>query len=158
MPLFLGLFGQAPDLLTLESKRDIEGLKQLLAQGNNRAVKVGAAEALGKIGNAGAVDSLLAVLEHDDDEVRMFAAIALGKIGDSRAVDPLIATLGDRHHEVRGSAALALGLLRDSRAVDPLMNLSADPFEEVRRAAEEALDNISEECGGGSGPFCGLKL
>ena len=144
MPPFFGFFG-SPDINHMEDKRDIEGLKRVLATGKTRAIKIEAAEALGKIGDDRAVLSLLSVLAHDDNDVRTFAAIALGRIGDPRAVEPLIATLSDHHHEVRSSAALALGKLADQRAVHPLLALAHDPYEEVRKAAQEALDNISEE-------------
>jgi HEAT repeat protein len=48
-----------------------------------------AAEALGKIGDARAVDPLVAGLKHHDSAVRDAAAEALEKIGDARAVESL---------------------------------------------------------------------
>ena len=67
-----------------------------------------AAEALGEIGDARAVEPLIAALKDGDWDVRQFAAKALGKIGDARAVEPLIATLKDSNKDVCKKAADAL--------------------------------------------------
>ncbi len=48
-----------------------------------------AAEALGRIGDPGAVDELISTLWDDDARVRLKAAWALGRIGDFRAYAPL---------------------------------------------------------------------
>ncbi len=48
-----------------------------------------AAEALGRIGDPGAVDELISTLWDDDARVRRKAAWALGRIGDPRAYAPL---------------------------------------------------------------------
>jgi HEAT repeat protein len=48
-----------------------------------------AAEALGRLGDPGAVEPLIDALWDDDPRVRLKAAWALGQIGDSRAVAPL---------------------------------------------------------------------
>jgi HEAT repeat protein len=48
-----------------------------------------AAEALGRMGDSGAVDPLIEALWDDDSRVRLKAAWALGMIGDPRAIVPL---------------------------------------------------------------------
>jgi HEAT repeat protein len=48
-----------------------------------------AAESLGRMGDPGAVESLIDALWDDDPRVRLKAAWALGQIGDARAVSPL---------------------------------------------------------------------
>jgi HEAT repeat protein len=48
-----------------------------------------AAEALGRLGDPGAVEPLIDTLWDDDPRVRLKAAWALGRIGDSRAAAPL---------------------------------------------------------------------
>ena len=137
------------DVLVLKNKRDVYGLQEVLVHEKDRPTRIAAAEALGAIGDDRAVISLMSVLGHDSEDVRMFAAIALGKIGDERAVLPLIESLGDNHHMVRESAALALGALGDTRAIDPLHAVLGDEYEEVRKAAAGALDLIDEEGQGG---------
>ena len=48
-----------------------------------------AAEALGRMGDPGAVEPLIDALWDDDSRVRLKAAWALGQVGDLRAVAPL---------------------------------------------------------------------
>lgn len=48
-----------------------------------------AAEALGRMGDPGAVEELISTLWDDDARVRLKAAWALGRIGDQRAYTPL---------------------------------------------------------------------
>ena len=48
-----------------------------------------AAEALGRLGDPGAVEPLIDALWDDDSRVRLKAAWALGQIGDMRATGPL---------------------------------------------------------------------
>jgi HEAT repeat protein len=144
MPLFMGFFSHS-DVHVLKDKRDVYGLQKLLEHEKDRPTRIAAAEALGAIGDDRAVSSLIAVLGHDSEDVRMFAAIALGKIGNERAVLPLINSLRDDHHMVRESAALALGALEDIRAIDPLHHALDDEYEEVRKAAACALDLIEDE-------------
>jgi len=83
-------------------------------------LRVGAARALGRIGDSRAVEPLLGALKDDDWHVRIAAATALGRIGDSRAVEPLIGALKDPEGHVRQSAAMALGQLGDSCAIEPI--------------------------------------
>ncbi len=107
-------------------------------------VRQSAAEALGKIGDARAVEALIARLADADSDLRKFAAIDLGKIGDARAVEPLIARLADWKGDVRKHAAEALGNIGDSRAVEPLSARLADRRSYVRRAAAESLAKIKK--------------
>jgi len=83
-------------------------------------VRVGAARALGRIGDSRAVEPLLGALKDDDWRVRVGAATALGRIGDSRAVEPLIGALKDPEVHMRQSAAMALGQLGDGCAIEPI--------------------------------------
>jgi HEAT repeat protein len=48
-----------------------------------------AAEALGRLGDPGAMEPLIDALWDDDPRVRLKAAWALGQVGDLRAVSPL---------------------------------------------------------------------
>jgi HEAT repeat protein len=100
-------------------------------------LRVYAAQALGEIGDARAVEPLCAVIEEAserlckhvegvDDQIkeilqseRTEAVGALVKIG-ARGVEPLCAALKDGVWYVRRNAAEALGKIRDARAVEPL--------------------------------------
>ncbi len=106
-------------------------------------VRSNAAEALGEIGDARAVEPLIQALLGDESEgVRGEAAGALGHIGDARAVEPLIQALKDEDWWVRKEAAWALGKIGDERAIEPLTQALNDEEELVRAQAEAALEKI----------------
>ncbi len=63
-----------------------------------------AADALGKIKDARAVEPLVAALKDKDSSVRSRAAGALGKMQDARAVGPLVAALKDENLEIIAGA------------------------------------------------------
>jgi HEAT repeat protein len=77
-----------------------------------------AANGLGRIGDAHAVEPLIAALKDRDYDVREAVAWALGQIGDTRAVEPLLATLKDENKGVQESAAKALVKLHETRKLN----------------------------------------
>lgn len=83
-----------------------------------RAVIVPITSALGLVGDASAVASLVAALAHPDERLVAAAAVALGEIGDHAAIDPLIAALERRPAP---GIAQALGMLRAVEAQDALL-------------------------------------
>jgi HEAT repeat protein len=107
-------------------------------------VRQGTAEALGKLGDARAVEPLIAQLTDDDSGVRQGAAAALGELGDARAVEPLIAQLKDDDSGVRHGAVVALGMLGDARVVEPLIARLKDDDSGVRRGAAVALGKLAD--------------
>lgn len=103
----MGLFGP-PNVEKTKGKRDIKGLIKALRYKRDGRVRSSAAEALGEIGDARAVQPLCAALRDKDVDVRRAAAWALTKIGDVRAVESLRAALKDKESRVRQAAAEAL--------------------------------------------------
>lgn len=105
-----------------------------------------AAIALGKIGDARAVELLIAALEDEFSNVRQSAAWALGLIRDARAVEPLIAALSDPAQFVRVSedAAWALGKIGDARAVEPLIDLLKCSEGSIALRAADALGQFGD--------------
>lgn len=99
-----------------------------------------AVQALGRIGEP-AVEPLIKALNDEDYIVRNGAAHALGLIGDARAVEPLIQILKDDEHS-DAIAAIALGEIGDARAVEPLIQASKGKGWLVRKFAKEALEKI----------------
>ena len=118
-------------------------IKILVDKDEQPYVRATAAEALGKLRQASAVDSLISVLQDEQWVVRSRAVQALGRIKDSRAVDPLIGALNDRDATVRRYAAHALGNLKDARAIEPLKAALEDGNSGVRRNAAQALKKIT---------------
>lgn len=112
--------------------------------GISRYARRTAAEALGKIGDARAVEALCNALRDPDRYVCKNAAEALVRIG-TPAVEPLCAALlNDAVLVGRAAAAEALGKIGGAHAVEPLCAALKDENEDVRRAAAEALVEIGD--------------
>jgi len=110
-------------------------------------VREAAAQALGNMGAAQAVEPLIVALRDQDKYVRKAAAQALGNMGADQAIEPLIAALRDQDSPVRGAAAQALGNLRATQAVEPLIAALRDSHSYhnyVRKVAAQALVRIGE--------------
>jgi HEAT repeat protein len=112
-------------------------------------VRIRAAEALGQIKNAIAVDPLIVALNDENSDVRRYSASALGEINDSKAIDPLSYTsVKDADYYVREEAKAALlwnaigGNKVDARSVGPIIGALADADQDVRIRAAEALGQI----------------
>lgn len=107
------------------------------------SVRAACAQALGAIGNVGAVEPLLETLRAEDEEVQVAAAVALGQLKDLRALDPLRAKLkevADRDPEVE--VQVANTLLRsfgDPDALPHLVRRLIGGSEQSRVAAFKAL-------------------
>ena len=137
------IFSSRDSIPGMKSARDVRGLTRLLKH-RDLDVQYGAAEALGEIGDSGAVEPLITALKNDEySGVRWKAAEALSKIG-APAVEALIGAL--RHHDddVRWKAAIALGEIGDPRAIDPLIMLLCDEDRFVKSHAALALGAMGE--------------
>jgi HEAT repeat protein len=122
----------------------VEPLIEALKHADPR-VKCGAVSALAAIGDARAVEPLIAALS--DPEARRAAADALGKIRDRRAVKPLAILLRDPDEPVRRTAMRALAAIggRDVEAM--LLDLLEKP--ESRLPAAVYLASMGHERGCG---------
>ncbi len=102
-----------------------------------------AAYVLGQMGDARALNPLIAALRDEDTVVRTEAAAALGGLADRRAVAPLIRALYDAQWEVRSNAALSLGALADPTAIPHLIRLLDDSSAEVRFWTARTLGDLA---------------
>ncbi len=110
----------------------------------NPNVRSGAARALGKIGDARALGSLIFSLRNDPDvEVRKSAVWAL-HMGGARAVVPLIEALSDADEWVRFGAVIVLAKIGDA-AVEPLIEALSANLPIVRANAAETLGRIADQ-------------
>ena len=114
-------------------------------------IRAYAAEGLGNVGDAFAVDPLIEALSDDNTTVRRFAISALGHLRDARAIDGLITFLSDDEPDMRCAAVVALGELglTEERAVNPpvqvieaLISSVTDSDRAVCSAAVVALGRI----------------
>ena len=124
----------------IKSPKAVPPLAEALAGGEpNHMLYPMIVEALGNIGDAGAVEALLPLLKSEDIYT---TPAALAKINDKRAVEPLINALHASDERFRVKAAEALGRLKDARAIEPLAALLEEPALSVRWAAADALGRI----------------
>jgi hypothetical protein len=154
------------DVKKHEEKRNVKKLIKVLQDKDEKSyVRIQAANALGRLKDARAVDPLIAAL--NDKDARKNSAWALGKIGDKKAVGPLIGVLTDRSSLGREEAAEALERLgwkpsedkekayylaakRDwtgceelgNLAIEPLVYIMNDGPDNARIGAIETLDRL----------------
>lgn len=96
-----------------------------LAQDASAAVRRRAVVALGRVGVAGAVDTVLDALSDPQREVREAAAFGLGLIGDATAAGPLVDALRDASPRVQARAAQALARIGATDAVGAIQAMVA---------------------------------
>lgn len=109
-----------------------------------------AVEALGKIGDARAVETLIATLKDLEEDIRYCAVESLGRIRDARAVEPLIGTLLHGDYVVCKAAFRVLDDIdrnwcksKAAIAAEPkFIAALKDSDNCVRWAAAETLDRI----------------
>ena len=139
-----GRYGAVIVLGATGSRRAVPALIEALGD-HSEYVRTEAARALGKLGDAGAVDGLLRALESDEDaRVRHEAAVALRApwARGPRATAAFQQALSDASWEVRAEAARALGRIDDESSVEPLLGALEDASYTVMTSAENALANL----------------
>jgi len=99
--------------------------------------------ALGKIGDARAMEPIITHLKSNELGARRSAARALGELRDKRAVEPLMSLLHDSSWSVRLAATEALRKIGDTHAIDSITGLLNDAKEEVRQAAAHAFQALT---------------
>lgn len=119
-------------------------------------IRLASADALGRIGDKLAVNSLIHVVEDEEEKsmyVKESATFALGLLGDSSAIDPLIAVidakqgLWDKFSFLKEKIIEALGKLNinNRKVLKVLKNSLMDTSPMVRINAIEALMNSDFE-------------
>lgn len=123
----------------------------------NYKMRFQAAEALGKIGDRNAVESLINVVSDESEKsvyVRESAAVALGMIGDMRAIDPFLTILEAKKNFLGKFSFLkervieALGKINFSeskRILHAYKNAIEDESPRVRINAIESLMNLETQ-------------
>lgn len=145
-------------LASYKDKKTIFALLYCLNDKNaNYKLRFQAAEALGKIGDKNAVESLINVVSDEDEKsvyVRESAATALGMIGDMRAIDPFLSILEAKKSFLNKFTFLkervieALGKINFSnskRVMSAFKTALYDDSPQVRINAIECLMNINDD-------------
>ncbi|MDP8256499.1 MAG: HEAT repeat domain-containing protein [Candidatus Alcyoniella australis] len=113
--------------------------------GDDPAIALWAARALGELGDPSAIGPLIEALQGDDRELHAEAARSLGRLGDQRAVESLIRALQKPYLEE--AAAWALGEIGDERALEPLRAVVEQTPEHIFCPAREPYERLLEQLG-----------
>jgi len=123
-----------------QGKASVLPLTDLLTN-EEPTVRTAAAEVLGALGDAAALDSLVRALDDDDDRVRLLATTALGRIKHARSAQALARLLEDQDNKVAAAAANGLENLSEL-AVDPVFEVVNHKSADVRVRAIEVLGRL----------------
>lgn len=143
----------------ISSYKDTKAVPVLLYclndKNGNYKFRLAAAEALGKIGDKNAVESLIDVVSDENEKsvyVRESAALALGMIGDKRALDAFVSILKAKKSFLNKFTFLKERIIEalnkidftgNTRAVDALKEALCDESAQVRINAMESIMNSS---------------
>ncbi len=122
----------------------MEELARQLVEEPNWRTRYSIAGRLAAFGDP-AVDHFVALLDHEDSEIRILAADKLKTVPSLRAVPALVAALDDSVADVRGRAVAALGVIGSTDCVEPLLVLLDDPEAWVRMAAMRSLAQLGSD-------------
>ena len=114
----------------------VAALGKVLATGDWGDRRV-AARALGQLGVAGDLASLVKAANDPQPFVRTEVAIAFGLTQTTGSLDVVLKLSRDDNREVRAAAALSLGSYKDPRAAQRRQELAGDGESVVRKAASE---------------------
>jgi HEAT repeat protein len=104
----------------------------------------GIMEALGKIGDARAVEPLIALLQDKNEKIRSIAAETLGKIGDLRAVEPLLAALQNTQ---KGAAKALFYLYKTGRLDESHKKIILDHRIDITKLHHDSFEHTDTGCG-----------
>lgn len=125
----------------------------LNSRNENYKLRLSVAEALGKIGDKTAVDSLIRVVKNEEEKsvyVRESAAKALGMLGDLKAIEPFVMILQSKKSFLSKFTFLKeqiiesigkLNCTQDRRVLEVLEESLQDESPQVRLNAIESLSN-----------------
>jgi HEAT repeat protein len=119
-------------------------VESLMKAAEDKEIQPQVVQALGEIGSHRAVPVLLPLLNSSEWVVKSLTCQALVKIPDVRAVTPLLPLLKDADPAVAMNAATALGAIGDRRATGPLIEMLAAPNHHTRAIAAQALGKIRD--------------
>jgi HEAT repeat protein len=125
--------------------RDTSATPALVESLTDESLAIEAANALGQIGDARAVDGLVNLVGHNDASVRQAAVSALNSLTLPSISKRIIPLLHDPDPNVRESAVKIAGYFGYPEAADALLELSHDANERVRCAALEHLPFVDDE-------------
>ena len=139
---FLVRYWCAKSLGALREPSAVPHLLRTMEEDPKTYPRMGAAFALGEIGDPSAAAELVRATRDPEPDVRAHAVQALGKLAVPMSA-PVVMTLArDPDEEVRKQVCRALGRLRDPRSRATLEALRQDPALQVKYLAGRALERL----------------
>ncbi|HVN98166.1 MAG TPA: HEAT repeat domain-containing protein [Syntrophorhabdaceae bacterium] len=111
-------------LIASPSKEAVEGIIPLLQQ-KNTVTRMAVLDVLKKIGSV-SLESVLGMLDDENEDIRVYGCEVLSFLKDRRAVPSLIRSLHEEDDNVRNAACMALGDFDDDEAVAALVEALKD--------------------------------
>ncbi len=136
----------AAKVVGLRGRADLEpALRDTLGRNLDWRVAVESLGSLARLGDAAAIDGILAFAHSDEAEQQMEAAFVLGELGSDEASDALAALAADREFtkDLRAAAAWGLGQAPGARA-DLALSLTVDDDEFVALHAITGIDELPD--------------
>jgi HEAT repeat protein len=143
----VSLRGQITFILgRIGDNRALPALIEMLRRDDNAYVRRNSAEALGKIKDGQAIDTLVFALSDEDGGVRQRSAWALGELADPWAVYNLIDCLGEEKEErVKSTVVNSLGKLQSLEATQILLSeLKSEVDQEYKDTIVTSLGQIGD--------------
>lgn len=131
----LGVFGGA----------DVASLIESAYASDEPSLMTAAVSAMGRSRRVSWLESVVAVLEDEDIELRETAASACGAIGDAAAIADLAAAALDPEHAVRVAALNSLAAIGGKAAIRVLETAANDEDYADRDAASAALNRLNDD-------------
>jgi twitching motility protein PilT len=128
-------------------KRDVPILIELLGKEEKRTLQ-SVIEAIGKIGDGDAIQSLVPFLENKHTGIRLAVINSLGSFSDERSIEPLIEAMRDKNLLVRQKTVEILGKLGQSENVRMgrlLVAMMKDQDVNIRRSVIEVIRIIGDK-------------
>jgi HEAT repeat protein len=116
------------DAIAASSGNVAPAMVDLARSSQNAAVVCDALQVLGRRKERAALEIIVALAGHADDNVAVAAIEAMGRIGGVETVEPLLAAVRSKNFFRTFPAIDALGRTRDPRAIEPLVLLREDPL------------------------------
>jgi HEAT repeat protein len=118
----------AVDAIAASSGNVLPSMLELARGSDNAAVICDALQVLGRRKERAALEFVVPLARHADDNVAVAAIEAMGRIGGVETVEPLLEAVHGKNFFRTFPAIDALGRTRDARAIEPLVRLLEDPL------------------------------
>jgi len=129
----------------LKCRKALEPVRKLLKKKDSILIKQASIEALGLIGDAGALPEILQYTDSDNKLLREKAGQSLGELAINTSIPHVKKLLKDECPDVRLAAVKALGKMKDSSSVETLMEMAEKSSEaDMREEAVKALGKIGD--------------